>query len=163
MCDFCCIWTCCFKCRSLTASNGVKSLISRKWHFSLCKSWWCVFLNACSVELGVVWVAVRCCQPCHLNTSPNGNLSTRAAPLLTWHPCACSLTPFMYVCVYVCVQWGMGWRKKTHGEEQHSGNICIEMCLKQCIAVVESYAFVVVFISDVWPKISVWCEGFLSQ
>lgn len=78
--------------------------------FLLCKSW-CGWMNVCYVELSVVEGTVHCCQPCHLNNSPNGNLSTTTASLLAWHP-RCSvliLTP----CVGWMVKRGMGWRKEN--------------------------------------------------
>lgn len=64
------------------------------------------------VEFSVVWVTVHCCQPCHRNNSPNGNLSARAASLLTWHPCRplqCPHHDSLHQCVYTL--WDGCWRE----------------------------------------------------
>lgn len=67
------------------------------------------------VELSVVWVTVHCCQPCHRSDSPNGNLSARAASLLTWHPrrpLQCPHHDSLHQCV--CTQWDGPERAKKY-------------------------------------------------
>lgn len=112
--------------------------------FLLCKSW-CVSLDVCYVELSAVWDTAHCCQPWHLNNSPNGSLSTRTASPLTWHPAARCSVLILTPCVHVCAQCGMDGKGRVGMEERkHTAwnsimamCVCFEMCLKCCSTVME--------------------------